>query len=158
MSKARIFPSAAAVCGVQCVRTALQIVAATLAKAANNTNSLLACLIHSVSFSVFIYYLTFIFGSPLICSAKILIVWLCLCLIRSWNTRRIYRGVVNLFLFRHWPSNIFWKCTIWNINIQYKNGWYTLQKWTKPVFAFRHWGNLVTSSIYPSWVKITKLK
>ena len=66
--------------------------------------------------------------------------------------RRIYRGAVNLFLFRHCPSKIFWKCIIWNINIQYKNGWYTLQKWTKPVFAFRHWENIVSSSIYPSWL------
>ena len=32
--------------------------------------------------------------------------------------RRMYRGAVNLFLFRHCPSKIFWKCTIWNINIQ----------------------------------------
>ena len=70
-----------------------------------------------------------------------------------WS-RRIYRGAVNLFLFRHCPSKIFWKCTIWNINIQYKNDWYTLQKWTKPVFAFRHWDNLVSSSIYPSCISL----
>ena len=56
-----------------------------------------------------------------------------------FNTRRIYRGAVNLILFRHCPSKIFWKCIIWNINIQYKNGWYTLQKLTKPVFAL--WKN-----------------
>ena len=61
-----------------------------------------------------------------------------------WPSRRIYRGVDNLYLFRHCPSKIFWNCTIWNINIQYKKDWYTLQKWTKPVFAFRHWDILVT--------------
>ena len=44
------------------------------------------------------------------------------------HSRRIHRGAVNLFLFRHCPSKIFWKCTIWNINIQYKNDKYTLQK------------------------------
>ena len=33
----------------------------------------------------------------------------------------------------------------------YKNDLYTLQKLTKPVFAFRHWQNLDSSSIYPSW-------
>ena len=65
------------------------------------------------------------------------------------RSRRIYRGAVNQFLFRHSPSKIFWKCTIWNINIQYENGWYTLQKLTKPVFAFRQWENLVSSSINP---------
>ena len=64
--------------------------------------------------------------------------------------RRIYRGAVNLILFRHCPSKSFWKCTIWNINIQYKNDWYTLQMLTKPFFVFRHWENLVSSSIYPS--------
>ena len=73
------------------------------------------------------------------------------------HSRRIYRGAVNLFLFRHCPSKIFWKCTIWNINIQYKNDWYTLQKLTKPVFAFRHWENLVSSSIYPSCVALDSL-
>ena len=46
------------------------------------------------------------------------------------KTRRIYRGAVNLILFRHCQSKIFWNCTIWNINIHYKNGWNTLQKWT----------------------------
>ena len=40
---------------------------------------------------------------------------------------------------------------IWNLNIQYKNDWYTIQNLTKPVFAFRHWENLVSSSRYPSW-------
>ena len=35
-------------------------------------------------------------------------------------------------------------------NVQYENDWYTLQKLTKPVFAFRQWENLVSSSIYPS--------
>ena len=59
----------------------------------------------------------------------------------------MYRGAVNLFYL---DTRIFWKCTIWNINIQYKNDWYTLQKWTKQIFAFRHWDNLVSSSIYPS--------
>ena len=44
--------------------------------------------------------------------------------------RRIYRGAVNLILFRHCPSKIFCKCSIWNVNIQYKNDWYTLQKLT----------------------------
>ena len=68
-------------------------------------------------------------------------------------SRKIHRGAVSFILFRHCPSKIFWKCTIWNINVQYKNGWYTLQKLTKPVFAFRHWENLVSSSIYPSWHK-----
>ena len=57
-------------------------------------------------------------------------------------TRKIYKGAVNLILFRHNPSKIFWKCTFWNVNIQYKNEWYTLQKLTKPVFAFRHYENL----------------
>ena len=60
-------------------------------------------------------------------------------LVINCRPRRIYRGAVNLILFRHCPSKIFWKCTIWNINIQYKNGWYTLQKLTKPVFAL--WKN-----------------
>ena len=47
----------------------------------------------------------------------------------TWRRqRRIYRGSVNLILFWHYPSNIFWNCTIWNINFQYKNDWYTLQK------------------------------
>ena len=73
------------------------------------------------------------------------------------RSRRIYRGAVNLILFRHCPSKSFWKCTIWNINIQYKNDWYTLQNLTKPVFAFRHWENLVSSSIYPSWYTDTVL-
>ena len=68
--------------------------------------------------------------------------------------RRICRGAVNLVLFRHCPSKIFWKCPIWNLNIQYKNGWYTLQNLTKPVFAFRHWENLVSSSLYPSWLHV----
>ena len=36
------------------------------------------------------------------------------------------------------------KYSIWN-------DWYTLQKLTKPVFAFRHCENLDSSSIYPSW-------
>ena len=27
------------------------------------------------------------------------------------------RGAVNLYLFRHCPFKIFWKCTIWNKNI-----------------------------------------
>ena len=71
--------------------------------------------------------------------------------IMQYFARRIYRGAVNLFLFRQCPSKIFWKFTIWNINIQYKNDWYTLQKLTKPVFAFRHYENLVSSSMYPSW-------
>ena len=66
-------------------------------------------------------------------------------------SRRIYRGAVNLFLFRHYPSKIYWKWSIWNINIQYENVWYTLKKLTKPVFALRQWENLVSSSIYPSW-------
>ena len=73
---------------------------------------------------------------------------------RSYNhlsPRRIIRGAVNLFSIRHCLSKIFWKHTIWNINIQYKNDRYTLQKLTKLVFAFRHWENLVSSSIYPSW-------
>ena len=69
----------------------------------------------------------------------------------EWITRRIYRGAVNLIRFRHYPFKNFWKYTIWKIYIQYKNDWYTLQKLTKPVFAFRHWENLVSSSIYPSW-------
>ena len=60
----------------------------------------------------------------------------------------MYRGAVNQFLFRHCPSEIFWKWIICNINIQYKNDWNTLQKLTKPVFAFRHWENLVSSSIF----------
>ena len=68
------------------------------------------------------------------------------------HPRRIYRGAVNLILFRHCPSKIFCKCSIWNVNIQYKNDWYTLQKLTKPVFAFRHCENLVSSSIYPSCI------
>ena len=71
--------------------------------------------------------------------------------LNSYISRRIYSGAVNLFLFRHCPSKIYWECTIWNINIQYENDWYTLQKLTKPVFAFRQWENLVSSSINPSW-------
>ena len=69
------------------------------------------------------------------------------------NSRRIYRGAVNLILFRHCPSKIFW-----NVNIKYKNDWYTLPKLTKPVFAFRHCENLVSSSIYTSWVSLSCIK
>ena len=54
-----------------------------------------------------------------------------LCLV----SRRIYRGAVNLVLFRRCPSRIFWKCTIWNMNFQYKNDWYTLKLLTKPIFC-----------------------
>ena len=55
-------------------------------------------------------------------------------------------GAVNLFLFYTALLKLYK-----NLNIQYKNDWYTFQKLTKPVFAFRHWENLVSSSIYPSW-------
>ena len=41
------------------------------------------------------------------------------------NPRRIYRGAVNPFLFRHCPSKLFWKCAIWNINIHF-GPWQTL--------------------------------
>ena len=44
-----------------------------------------------------------------------------------------------------------WNSTIWNINIQYKNEWFTLQKCTKPVFSKRHSRNSVISSFYLSW-------
>ena len=78
-----------------------------------------------------------------------------ICIFDIWSvshTRRIYRRDVNLILFRHCPSKIFWNCTIWNINIQYKNDWYTLKKITKLVFAFRHWDNLVSSSLLISFL------
>ena len=37
-----------------------------------------------------------------------------------------------------------------NINIQYKNDWYTIQNLTKPVFAFIHKENIDSSSINPT--------
>ena len=74
-------------------------------------------------------------------------------MLKKWIflSRRIYRGAVNLLLFRHCPYKIFWKYFIWKLNIRYKNDWNTIQKLTKPVFAFRHWENVVSSSTYPSW-------
>ena len=38
---------------------------------------------------------------------------------------------------------------IWNINVQYENVWYTLQKLTKPIYSFQQCENLDTS-FYPS--------
>ena len=41
------------------------------------------------------------------------------------------------------------------IYIYDKNDLYTLQKWTKPAFAFKHWENLESSSIHASLGKHT---
>ena len=71
------------------------------------------------------------------------------------TARRIEGGADDLFTERHCPCKIYWKNAIWNINIQYKNEWCTLQKWTKPVFSKRHSGNSVTSFFYPSWAKLS---
>ena len=65
--------------------------------------------------------------------------------------RKIEGGTNDLFAKRHSPCEISWKSTIWNINIQCKNEWCTLQKCTKPVFSKRHSGNSVNSSFYLSW-------
>ena len=32
-------------------------------------------------------------------------------------------GVGNLFPFSHCPTEILWKCPIWNISIQHENNW-----------------------------------